>query len=130
VNWRRYIIFLPSISLGFIAAIWLYFKPAPYETKFGAMGLSLIAILLIIILLGGAQLLENTLPSFKEASKLLERALARFTITLPLAFGLALLSSVSEELFFRGALMPVIGAWGQAVVFALMHPCHTCSLHY
>ena len=34
---------------------------------------------------------------------------------------LALTSSVAEEAFFRGALMPFTGLWLQALVFAAMH---------
>lgn len=34
---------------------------------------------------------------------------------------LALASSVGEELLFRGALLPWLGVWLQAVVFALLH---------
>jgi membrane protease YdiL (CAAX protease family) len=34
---------------------------------------------------------------------------------------LALASSIGEELFFRGALMPWLGVWLQAAVFALLH---------
>jgi uncharacterized protein len=34
---------------------------------------------------------------------------------------LALASSVGEELLFRGALLPWLGVWVQAVVFALLH---------
>lgn len=36
-------------------------------------------------------------------------------------FILAVASAVGEELFFRGALTPLIGIWGQAAVFALLH---------
>jgi membrane protease YdiL (CAAX protease family) len=36
-------------------------------------------------------------------------------------FILALASSVGEELLFRGALMPWLGVWLQAAVFALLH---------
>ncbi|ACY17415.1 CPBP family intramembrane glutamic endopeptidase [Haliangium ochraceum] len=36
-------------------------------------------------------------------------------------FILALASAVGEELLFRGALMPWIGIWPQAVIFALLH---------
>ncbi len=80
------------------------------------------AVALVVVLLGSAWLLEKTVSSFKYASSLLEQALSRFKITLPFAFALAVLSSVSEELFFRGALMPVLSVWGQAVLFGLMHP--------
>jgi membrane protease YdiL (CAAX protease family) len=34
---------------------------------------------------------------------------------------LALTSSVAEEAFFRGALLPVVGLWVQAIVFAALH---------
>lgn len=34
---------------------------------------------------------------------------------------LAIASSVGEELFFRGALMPSIGVWASSAVFALLH---------
>jgi membrane protease YdiL (CAAX protease family) len=34
---------------------------------------------------------------------------------------LALASSIGEELLFRGALMPWLGVWVQAIVFALLH---------
>ena len=39
-----------------------------------------------------------------------------------LAFGLAAATSLSEELFFRGALLPLVGVWGQALLFGLLHP--------
>lgn len=34
---------------------------------------------------------------------------------------LAALSALGEELLFRGLLQPVIGVWGQAVIFGLLH---------
>jgi membrane protease YdiL (CAAX protease family) len=34
---------------------------------------------------------------------------------------LAVASSVGEEMFFRGALLPAIGLWGSSAVFALLH---------
>lgn len=34
---------------------------------------------------------------------------------------LALASSIGEELLFRGALLPWIGLWPQAIIFALLH---------
>lgn len=36
-------------------------------------------------------------------------------------FILALASSVGEEVLFRGALLPWLGVWLQAIVFALLH---------
>lgn len=34
---------------------------------------------------------------------------------------LAVLSALGEELLFRGVLQPVLGLWGQALVFGLLH---------
>jgi hypothetical protein len=34
---------------------------------------------------------------------------------------LALASSIGEEVLFRGALLPLVGVWIQALVFALLH---------
>jgi len=34
---------------------------------------------------------------------------------------LGLASSIGEELFFRGAMLPWLGLWGSALVFALLH---------
>lgn len=119
---RRYLLFLPSLLLGVLAAVWLYFRPFPYAAQLPWWGLGLVALGLVGSLLGAAHLLERFVPSFSYASKLLERALGRITISVPLALLLALASSGAEELFFRGALLPVIGVWGQAFLFGLMHP--------
>jgi membrane protease YdiL (CAAX protease family) len=119
---RNYLIFLPSTVFGLLGAVWLWFHPLPYEKRFGLVGMLVLASFLVALLLGSAWLLERTLPSFRNASKLLERALGNFHISLPFAFALAALSSVAEELFFRGALMPLINVWGQALVFGLLHP--------
>jgi uncharacterized protein len=127
---RRYLIFLPSIVLGTIGTVWLFFRPFPYELKTSLLGLCLTAVALIVGLLGAAWVLEKTVPSFKYASSLLEQALSRFHIILPFAFALAALSGVSEELFFRGALMPLLGVWGQALLFGLLHPMPRRALIY
>jgi membrane protease YdiL (CAAX protease family) len=127
---RRYFIFVPSIALGVIGAVWLFFRPFPYELKTSLLGLILAAVALVALLLGAAWILGKTLASFRYASSLLEQALSRFQITLPFAFALAALSSISEELFFRGAFMPLLGVWGQALVFGLLHPMPRRALIY
>jgi uncharacterized protein len=127
---RRYLIFLPSVALGILGAVWLFLRPFPYELKTSWLGLVVTAVILVVGLLGAAWLLEKTLPSFRYASSLLEQALSSFKITLPFALALAALSSVSEELFFRGALLPLLGVWGQAVVFGLLHPMPRRALVY
>ena len=119
---QRYLLFAPSFVIGLIGAVWLYFRPFPYETKVSITGGLLATALLVASLLGSAWLLEKTLPSFRFASKLMERALSRIPLNLPLIFLLAVASSVAEELFFRGALLPLIGVFGQALLFGLLHP--------
>ena len=39
----------------------------------------------------------------------------------PLAFFIALVAGVAEEIFFRGVLQRWIGVWGQGIVFGLTH---------
>ena len=80
------------------------------------------AVGLALALLGGAWALEKLLPSFRFASHRLERALSRLDLSLPLVLVLAALTSVSEELFFRGVLLSLVGVWGQALAFGVMHP--------
>ncbi len=124
---RHLLIFAPSLLTGLLGGGWLLFRPLRLDADAGLPTVLLTAAVLAGGLLGGAWLLEKLLPSFRVASKLLERALARLPISLPLAFALAALTSVSEELFFRGALLSLLGVsslgvWGQALVFGLMHP--------
>ena len=119
---RRYLLFAPSLLLGGVGMVWLQFRPLALEPKVDLTGGLLTAALLVIVLLGGAWLLDKTLPSFRYASKLMERALASVPLSLPLIFLLAAASATAEELFFRGALLPLVTVWGQALLFGLMHP--------
>ena len=105
---RRYLLFAPSLLLGVVGVVWLWVRPLGLEPKVGVTGGLLTATLLVIALLGGAWLLDKTLPSFRYASKLMERALASVPLSLPLIFLLAAASSLAEELFFRGALLPLV----------------------
>ncbi len=119
---RRYLLFAPSLLLGVVGMVWVQFRPLGLEPKVGFTGGLLTAALLVIVLLGGAWLLDKTLPSFRYASKLMERALSTVHLSLPFIFLLAAASSLAEELFFRGALLPLVTVWGQALLFGLMHP--------
>ncbi|MFH0946699.1 MAG: CPBP family intramembrane glutamic endopeptidase [Planctomycetota bacterium] len=42
-------------------------------------------------------------------------------MTVPRAAQLALFSGISEELLFRGALLPILGLWLSSLVFGLLH---------
>jgi membrane protease YdiL (CAAX protease family) len=119
---RRYLVFAPSLALGLLGALWLTWRPLQLEADAGPLAIVAVGAGVAAALLAGAWLLEQVLPSFRYASQLLERALRQTPITWPLAVVLAALTAVSEELFFRGALLSLIGVWGQAAVFGLMHP--------
>jgi membrane protease YdiL (CAAX protease family) len=119
---RPLLLFLPSLALGLLGGVWLLFRPLRLEAQAGPLTVLLAAGALLLALLGAGWLLERTLPSFRHAGKLLERALQGLTITLPLALGLALATALAEELFFRGALLGLIGVWPQALLFGLLHP--------
>lgn len=119
---RRYLLFLPSLLFGVLGGLWLLFRPLHLDAQADPLTILAVAVALTAGLLGGAWLLERLLPSFRYASKMLERTLAAFPMSIPLAVLLAAATGVSEELFFRGALLPLAGVWGQALVFGLLHP--------
>ena len=119
---RPLLLFAPSLLLGLIGALWLRFRPLDLEAAAGPLVVLLAAGALAGALLGGAWLLERTLPSFRHAGRLLERALLGLRLNLLLSVALALATAVSEELFFRGALLGLIGVWPQALLFGLLHP--------
>jgi uncharacterized protein len=74
--------------------------------------------------------LERVLPSFRDASGLLEGVMARIRLTPSWAFGLSVTSSIGEELFFRWFLLALFSrflpVWVavilQAAIFAAFHP--------
>lgn len=119
---RRYLPFLPSILTGLFGAGWLLYRPADLGPRDDFLGLALTALLLAGGLLGSAWVLERILPSFRSASQLLERTLGWLRPSGLKAVLLAALTATAEELFFRGALQSLIGIWGQALVFGLLHP--------
>lgn len=78
-----------------------------------------IAVVAVTFLTMGQFLLEDAFPSYRR----LKMTFAQ--IFKGLNFGqvvlLALLSSVGEELLFRGAIQPFLGVWFTAAIFAIMH---------
>ncbi len=119
---RRYLPFLPSLLTGLLGAAWLILRPPDFGPRADPLTLALTAGALVFALLAGAWVLERTLPSFRYASGLLERALVRLRLSALEAVLLATLTAVAEELFFRAALQSLLGVWGQALVFGLLHP--------
>lgn len=119
---RRGLVFLPSLVLGVSGGVWLLLRGGSGTPRLGLgwqLGLGVAA---GVLLLAAAWLLERRLPSFRYASRLMEDALR--TLALPRWAGpaLAAVTAVGEELFFRGALLPVVGVPGQALLFGLFHP--------
>ena len=119
---RRFLPFVPSLLTGALGAAWLLIRPADLGERADVWLLALAALALSLGLLGGAWLLERTLPSFRAASRLLERALFWLEPSVLEAILLAALTAGAEELFFRGALQSLVGVWGQALIFGLLHP--------
>ena len=120
---RRVVLLVPSLALLLLTAVgWWLWPPPPLEPRLAwpwlvALGLGSGAALLL-----AAWLLERTLPSFRHTSRRLERLVRDLRLPPWAAFGAALLSGVSEELFFRGWLLPTGGLWLQALIFMALHP--------
>lgn len=119
---RRALLFLPSLALGVLGGAWLLLRPWPYAARTGLGGQLLAGAATAALLLAAAWLLERTLPSFRYASRLLESALRSVALPAWTALLLAAATAGAEELFFRGALMPLVGLVGQALLFGLFHP--------
>jgi membrane protease YdiL (CAAX protease family) len=79
---------------------------------FGAALLFLLGLMALSVLIAASGL---TLPENERALAIAQ------SVTLAGALAIAVVSSVSEEIFFRGFLQPRIGLVAQAVVFALAH---------
>ncbi len=119
---RHLLVFLPSLLTGLVGAGWLLVRPFPYTPTLAWPWLFLVGAGLAGFLLGGAWVLEQRLESFREVSRQTERLLRRLRLSPSEAVLLAVLTSLAEEVFFRGALLPLLGVWGQAVIFGLLHP--------
>jgi len=119
---RRALVFLPSLAIGVAGAVWLLVRGGRYSPHLGLGWQLLLGAATGLALLALAWLLERRLPSFRYASRLMEDALQ--TLDLPLWAGplLAAATAGGEELFFRGALLPVVGVLGQALLFGVFHP--------
>lgn len=119
---RRWLPFLPSLLFGVAGAVWVVLAPPRLPGDATLPGILSWAAIVAGGLLAGAWLLERTVPSFRWASRMLERALGRLRLSTGAALLLAALTATGEELFFRGGLMQPLGVWGQALVFGALHP--------
>lgn len=117
----RYLIALPSLSLGAIGALWLAWRPTPYLALPAPYAWPATLWLALAIVAGGA-LLQRYLPSYRYALRLLAHAIAPLRLRAYEIVLLALLTGLGEELLFRGALLPRLGNLMQALLFGLLHP--------
>lgn len=125
-GWRKALPFAPSVLIGVLGAAWIAVRNLGWLDIFmpdrGLATVAAASVLLLCAILGSAWALEKVLPSFRYAGNLMERVLRRLDLGSGAIFAFATLTSVSEELFFRGALLQEFGLWPQAVVFGLLHP--------
>ena len=117
-------LFAPSLLLGLLGGVLLLLRPLPYKRQADIVIIVALGVALAIALVAGARVLERLLPSYRFAQQQMERALRPLRLTRPQALLLAAVTSVAEELFFRGALLPLIGVWGQALAVRIAAPRH------
>jgi uncharacterized protein len=124
VRWdRRALVLLPSAVLVLLTLVgWTLWPPPPAEPRWPWPLLLALGAAVGGLLLAGAALLERVNPSFRHASHRLERLVRELRLAPSAAVLVALVTGVVEELFFRGWLLHVLGLWGQALVFMLLHP--------
>jgi uncharacterized protein len=120
---RRALLLAPSLVLAlFSVPLWLVWPPPATQPSWSWPVLVLLGLATAALLLGAAWALERTSPSFRHASRRLEGLVRSLRLAPSTAAGLALVTGVVEEVFFRGWLLHVAGLWGQAALFMLLHP--------
>jgi uncharacterized protein len=120
---RRWLLIAPSAVLLLLSApLWMLWPPPALAPRASWPVLVLLGLATGAVLLGLAWVLERRSASFAHASRRLESMVRRLRLAPGMAAGVALVTGVAEEVFFRGWLLHVAGLWGQAAVFMLLHP--------
>jgi uncharacterized protein len=120
---RRWLLIAPSLVLMLLVVpLWVLWPPPTAVARFAWPTLVLLGLATGALLLALAALLERSNASFRHASRRLEHLVRGLRLDPSAAAGLALVTGVAEEVFFRGWLLHVAGLWGQAAVFMLLHP--------
>lgn len=96
--------------------IQLFSLPAELNRSLVLLALGLMGALVLLI---ASYLFEDQFPSYRAFRQVLMRMVGPASI--PVAIYLAFISALGEELLFRGALQPVLGLWGTALLFGLLH---------
>lgn len=87
---------------------------------FGVVVLLFVFIITVSVIWQGA-VSQETFEEQSQASNALSESIG----TLWMAFFIAAMAAVSEEIAFRGALQPIFGLWPTSVLFALIHMQYT-----
>ena len=114
--------FGPSLLGGVVGAVWWTLSPPALTPRVGLVPALAAGAATGGVLLAAAAWLERHLRSFAWVSRATERALARLALPTPLATGLAVATSLGEELLFRGMLLDRFGLLAQALAFGALHP--------
>ena len=125
-GWQRYLVFAPSAAIGAVGLGWILVRDLGFAGMLApersAATVVLASVVVLLVTLTAAWALEKALPSFRYAGDLMERVLRRLRLSPAAVIAFAALTAVSEELFFRGALLQEFGLWPQAVLFGVLHP--------
>ena len=125
-GWQRYLVFAPSAAIGAVGLGWILVRDLGFSGMLApersAATVVVASVVVLVTTLAAAWALEKALPSFRYAGDLMERVLRRLRLSPAAVIAFAALTAVSEELFFRGALLQEFGLWPQAVLFGVLHP--------
>jgi len=104
-------------AMGIIAVIWILFSDIEVHI-FGTKGL-LLSYLMAFLVFALSMILSLYAPWAEELEKIFAELLT--PLSLPTILGLSLLSGVSEELLFRGAIQNQFGLIIASILFGLVH---------
>jgi len=112
--------------MGCVGTLLMYFSDTDFTQSFSLLTGKMNIYLLIAIIVCGtgllvcsAYLIDSFSEDLKELRKMIEELLTDMSIGL--AFLLAALSGVGEELLFRGGIQPFIGLYATSLLFGIIH---------
>ena len=114
--------FAPSILGGVAGALGWFLQPPAFTVHVPLAPAMLLGSLVGGLILVSATILERASPSFRYVSRRTERLLANLQLSRSSAIALAAVTSIGEELLFRGVLLSWLGLVPQALLFGAMHP--------
>lgn len=121
---KRSAVFYGGSSCIGLGVMWFFHKSLPAAFALPTTldeGLRWTAIggLAAFVLLVLSHFFEDWFASFRDLKSAIVQLLG--PVSIPSALYLALVSSIGEELLFRGALQPFAGLWMTALLFGILH---------